>query len=157
MTAVRKATERDVPEIVAVVNAAFRVESDFRAGERTSSAEILRLMQSDTFLVALEQERITGSVQVRIDELTGYFGMLAVDPSRQRSGVGRALLEAAENYCREYGCSEMTLSTGSVRRELFPYYEKFGYQIISVHPAQNEGPFTKPIDIVKMAKRLTRA
>ena len=54
---------------------------------------------------------------------SGYLGMLAVDPSQQRFGVGRALLVAAENHCRERGCTEMTLSTGSVRHELLPYYE----------------------------------
>ena len=154
MPAVRKATDRDVPEIVAVINSAFQVESDFRAGERTSLAEISGVMQTDTFLVAIEHERVVGAVQVRVTGITGYFGMLAVDPRQQRSGVGRALLEAAENHCRERGCTEMTLSTGSVRRELFPYYQKFGYRIAGVKPAPESAPFTKPIDIVKMVKPL---
>jgi ribosomal protein S18 acetylase RimI-like enzyme len=154
MPAVRKATDRDIPEIVSIVNAAFQVESDFRAGERTSTEEISALMQSGTFLVAMEQERVVVAVQVRTTGTIGYFGMLAVDPRQQRSGVGRALLEAAENHCRKRGCTEMTLSTGSVRRELFPYYEKFGYTITAVEPAPEGAPFTKPIEIVKMVKPL---
>jgi ribosomal protein S18 acetylase RimI-like enzyme len=154
MPAIRKAIDHDVPEIVAVVNAAFQVESDFRSGDRTSVTDISQLMQSDTFFVAIEQGRIVGAVQVRINGTSGYFGMLAVDPSQQRFGVGRALLEAAENHCRERGCTEMTLSTGSVRHELLPYYEKFGYRITGVEPAPDGAPFTKPIKIVKMAKPL---
>lgn len=154
MPAVRRAAERDVPEIVTIVNAGFQVESHFRAGDHTSVLEILRLMQSDTFLVAIEQKRIIGTVQVRINGTTGYFGMLAVDPSQQRSGIGRALLQAAENHCRERGCTEMTLSTGSVRRDLFPYYEKVGYRITQHGARAADAPFTNPIEIVKMAKPL---
>ncbi len=47
----------------------------------------------------------------------------------------------------------MTLSTGSVRRDLLPYYERFGYRTISVGPAP-EGAFTQPMDVVKMSKLL---
>lgn len=159
MPAIRVATERDAPEIAAIVNAAFQVENDFRAGDRTSVAEISGRIrsepQSGIFLIAIQQLRIVGAVQVQIiDEHTGYLGMLAVDPSQQRSGIGRGLLEAAEDHCRQRGCTQMTLSTGSVRRELFPYYQKFGYRVTSIGPAPAGAPFTKPIDIVTMSKPL---
>lgn len=154
MPRIREANERDITEIVAVVNAAFEVESEIRDGARTSAAEITRLMQSGTFLVATEAERIVGAVFVRIDGSTGYFGMLAVQPDLQRSGIGRALLEAAEDHCQTRGCTEMTLSTGSVRRELVERYGRLGYRVTSIEPAPLDGPFTKPIEIVKMAKRL---
>jgi len=154
MPTIRNATERDIPEIVVIVNAAFQVERDFRAGDRTSHAEISRLIQTDTFLVAVVEERIAGAVQVRVNGTAGYFGMLAVDPTLQRSGIGRALCEAAEDYCRSRGCIEMTLSTGSVRRDLLPYYGKLGYKITSINSAPEGAPFTKAIEIVRMAKPL---
>jgi ribosomal protein S18 acetylase RimI-like enzyme len=154
MAQIRRADGSDIPAIVAVVNAAFEVEKDFRAGDRTSVADISRLLQSDTFLVAIHDNEVGGAVLVRISGTAGYFGMLAVDPGLQRSGIGRALLEAAEDYCRKRGCKEMTLSTGSVRRELLDRYTKLGYRVTSVEPAPRDGPFAKPIDIVKMAKPL---
>ena len=154
MVTVRRASESDIPELVAVVNAAFQVERDFRLGDRTSPAEIARLMQNSTFFVAVKDERIAGAVLVRVNGTTGYFGMLAVDPTLQRAGIGRMLREAAENYCRERGCTEMTLSTGSVRHELLSYYRKSGYQIRSIEPAPEAGPFSKTIEIVRMAKPL---
>lgn len=61
---------------------------------------------------------------------------------------------AIVNAAFQRGCTEMSLSTGSVRRELFPYYEKFGYRITSVEPAPAGAPFTKPIEIVKIVKPL---
>jgi hypothetical protein len=78
MVTVRRASESDIPELVAVVNAAFQVERDFRLGDRTSPAEIARLMQNSTFFVAVKDERIAGAVLVRVNGATGYFGMLAV-------------------------------------------------------------------------------
>lgn len=154
MLTIRNATESDILKIVSIVNAAFQVERDFRAGDRTSPAEITRLMQTDIFLLAIAQERIAGAVQVRVNGTTGYFGMLAVDPTLQRLGIGRALCEAAEDHCRNHGCTEMTLSTGSVRRDLLPYYAKLGYKITSVKPAPEGTPFTKAIEIVRMVKPL---
>jgi hypothetical protein len=48
----------------------------------------------------------------------------------------------------------MTLSTGSLRHELLSYYRKSGYQIRSIEPAPEAGPFSKTIEIVRMAKPL---
>ena len=111
-------------------------------------------MESSAFLVASDNERVVGAVEVRVKGPVGCFGMLAVDPSLQRSGIGRKLLEAAENYCRDHGCTTMTLSTGSPRQELLSYYRKLGYQISGTEPAPESAPFTKPISIVKMTKPL---
>lgn len=80
--------------------------------------------------------------------------MLAVWPELQRLGIGRALLEAAETYCRANGCTEMTLSTGSMRQELIVRYRKLGYTVSSIEPASPDGPFVKPIEIVRMTKPL---
>lgn len=154
MSHIRTANRDDINDIVSVVNAAFEVENEFRAGARTSVEDVLRLLQSDIFLLAVHEERVAGAVLVRIDGTTGYFGMLAVWPELQRLGIGRALLEAAETYCRSNGCTEMTLSTGSVRRELIVRYRKLGYTVSSIEPASPDGPFVKPIEIVRMTKPL---
>lgn len=44
--------------------------------------------------------------------------------------------------------------TGSFRRELLDRCAKFGYTVTSIEPAPPDGPFTKPIEIVKVAKLL---
>lgn len=154
MATIRTAKQDDIPAMVAVVNAAFAVEREFRAGERTSAADILRLMEKSAFFVAEEDGQIVGAVQARVKHPAGYFAMLAVDPRVQRGGIGRALREAAENHCRDHGCAAMTLMTGSVRPELVQYYARAGYRITSVQPQQPGAPFTKKFDIVHMAKRL---
>jgi ribosomal protein S18 acetylase RimI-like enzyme len=99
---------------------------------------------------------LIGAVEVRVDGANGYFGMLAVDASARRAGIGRALVDAAEEHCRRAGCRVMTMSTGEDRTELFPYYEKMGYRVTSVEPSTSAA-FKRVIRVVSMAKPLTPA
>ena len=150
---IRQGTLADATEIARIINQAFEIEREFRAGDRTSPAEVRRMMELDVFLVAEEAGRPVGAVHVRIDGTTGYFGMLAVDASARRSGIGRALVEAAEARCRKAGCTTMTLSTGEDRAELIPYYQRQGYRVTAVEPSTNPA-FKRPIRVVTMAKLL---
>src|SRR2546422_8133606 len=152
---IRRATALDANEIARIINAAFEVEQEFRRGERTSSSEVLSSisLRNERFLVAEDGGRLVGAVEVRVDGDSGYFGMLAVDASVRRGGIGRALVEAAEAHCRGAGCSVMTMSTGENRTELIPYYEKMGYRVAAVEPSTNPA-FKYPIRVVKMEKPL---
>ena len=79
--------------------------------------------------------------------------MLAVDARERRAGLGRALVEAAEEHCRRAGCTVMTMSTGEDRTELIPYYEKMGYRVMATERSDNPA-FKRAIRIVKMEKKL---
>jgi GNAT superfamily N-acetyltransferase len=154
MAQIQQANESNIVDIVSVVNDAFQVETDFRAGDRTSTDEVAQLVHHGQLLIAIHDQQVAGVVFVRVDGTTGYFGMLAVRPSLQRLGLGRTLIEAAETYCRSRGSTRMTLTTPSVRRELLDRYGKLGYTITSVEPVSPVGPFTKPIEMVSMAKEI---
>jgi ribosomal protein S18 acetylase RimI-like enzyme len=151
---IRKGTPADATDISRIINQAFEVEREFREGDRTSPAQVRDLMERDGFLVAEEGGRPIGAVHVRTRGETGYFGMLAVDESARRGGVGRALVEAAETLCREAGCTIMTLSTGEDRVELIPYYERQGYRVVSIEPSTSPA-FKRQIRVVTMAKPLS--
>jgi ribosomal protein S18 acetylase RimI-like enzyme len=150
---IRQAIASDASEIARIINAAFEIEREFRRGDRTSPSEVLGTMNRATFLVAEEANRLVGAVEVRIDGREGYFGMLAVDASVRRGGIGRALVDAAEAHCRSAGCAVMTMSTGENRTELIPYYEKMGYRVTSIEPSTNPA-FKYPIRVVSMEKPL---
>lgn len=156
MITIRVAHRRDIGQISTVVNAAFEVERPVRTrGDRTFPQNIEELMaRGDTFFVAEQEGRIVGSVFVRITATTGYFGMLAVNPALQRSGIGRALREKAEAFCKQRGCTEMTLSTGDFRTELLPYYARAGYKVVSTEPGPAEWSLSKKFQVVHMAKPL---
>jgi ribosomal protein S18 acetylase RimI-like enzyme len=124
---IRTATPTDVPRMVPLINAAFAVET-FLEGPRTSSEDLEERMQSGEFLVGeASNGEMAASVFVQIREQRGYFGMLAVDPKLQGMGLGRRMVQAAEQYCRARGCIAMDLSILSLRTELLPFYKKLGY------------------------------
>jgi GNAT superfamily N-acetyltransferase len=110
-----------------LINSAFAVEG-FIEGGRTNEAELLDRMNKGEFLLGCDESgELVASVYVEVRGTRGYFGMLAVDPTRQGNGLGRKMVEAAEQYCREKGCGAMDLTVLSLRPELLPIYRKLGY------------------------------
>ncbi|MFL6299719.1 MAG: GNAT family N-acetyltransferase [Terriglobales bacterium] len=124
---IREATEADIPVLVPLVNRAFEIEKFFSGADRTDAVEMRRLMSDGTYLVSEDEQGASGCVYVKNNGAAGYFGMLAVDPNRQKSGLGAKLIAAAEEFARKRGCSVMEITVVNVRPELFPYYRKLGY------------------------------
>ena len=105
-------------------------------GEVLVAEEIERSGQIHLQMTAVEQEAgsdkmsgpISAAVYVEISGERGYFGMLAVDPASQGTGLGRLMVEAAESHCRQLGCQFMDIDVLSLRPELPPFYRKLGYR-----------------------------
>lgn len=127
LVSIRVASPNDVSAMVPVINAAFAVET-FIEGVRTSEEKLRKMMAQGEFLVAAEPAgQVVACVYTETSGARGYFGMLAVNPSRQGTGLGRIMLQAAEDHCRRRGCTFMEISVLSPRTELWPFYRKFGY------------------------------
>jgi GNAT superfamily N-acetyltransferase len=124
---IRVATPEDIDAMIPVVNAAFVVE-DFIEGTRTDRARMSETMQTGELLLAEDHAgQVVACVYTEVRGERAYLGMLSVDPPRQGTGLGRMMVEAAENQCRKQGCRWMDLRVLSRRRELLPFYEKLGY------------------------------
>jgi ribosomal protein S18 acetylase RimI-like enzyme len=66
-----------------------------------------------------------------------YLGVLGVDPARQRSGVGNALVRPMlDRADREHTLTYLETSTA----ENVPYYERFGFTIREELELPHEGP-----------------
>ncbi len=137
---IRNATGDDVAQMTAIVNAAFAVET-FLEGPRTDEARMAEAVQTGEFLVAEDDERrVTGCVRVERDGAVGRFGMLAVDPDAQGKGIGRAMVQAAEDRCRVYGCKRVDIRVLSLRPELLPFYRRLGYAETGTEPFRATRP-----------------
>jgi GNAT superfamily N-acetyltransferase len=154
---VREARLDDAPAVEALVNAAFSVEKGrFKDADRLSREETLEHFASGKFLLA--EEAATGAlvacVYVSRKGAVGYFGMLSVDPARQRSGLGRRMSAEAEQWCRSRGCTAMELVVVDLRTELPPIYERLGYRAVGLDEVPHPERFTVPVKFLRMRKDL---
>jgi ribosomal protein S18 acetylase RimI-like enzyme len=167
---VTKASLQDVPVLVSLVNSAYRGESskkgwtteaDLLEGDhRTDIPSLTDLMngpRSVVFKYTNEAGIIIGSVYVEIQERGLYLGMLSVSPLLQATGVGKQLMQAAEQYAREHHCPSIFMYVISVRHELIAWYERLGYRKTGETkplPADNRfGVPTQPLEFAILEKK----
>ena len=135
----RPATLTDIPALIALMTSAYRgdaskqgwtTEADLLDGQRID-AEALRhdIERTDSrILLALENGEVLACAHVAIEDGTGYFGMFAVSPDQQGSGVGKRMMAEAERLAREdWGLPGMRMTVIDIRDELIAFYERRGY------------------------------
>ena len=150
----RTAQLEDSENIARLVNAAFRPERFFIDADRTNPEKVRALLQKGEFLLAEEKDALAGCIYVELRGERGYFGLLAVHPARQRSGLGARLVAAAEEYCRAAGCQFMDLTIVNLRTELPGFYHRLGYVESGTLPFPSDQQANQPCHLVRMSKPL---
>lgn len=152
----REATERDIPAMMEVVNAAFEEEAFFVNRPRTHPAQLAEHFRLGRFLLAHEGSELVASVYYELRGERGYIGMLAVRPDLQRRGLGRAMMQAAEDVLRGAGCRIAELSVVNVRTALTGVYRRLGYRETGSAEVPDEllQKLTMPVKLIKMEKPL---
>ena len=132
---IRVATRADAEAITSLINVAFAIaEGFFIDGDRITLDEVFSLLEKGEFLVAEEDGRISACVYLEPQQERTYLGLLSVDPSLQRAGLGTTLLRAAEEHCARRGSESIYMRVVNHRTELPPYYRKRGYEEIGTEP-----------------------
>ena len=125
---VRPARADDGERLIPLINAAFAAAEPFMTGPRTDPERLAKSMETGTILLAEDGSgELVASVYVEVRGERGYVGMLAVDGSRQKSGVGRRMMAEAEAFLRMKGCEVVDITVLSLRQELPPLYRKLGF------------------------------
>lgn len=151
----RTAGPADAENISHLVNAAFRPERFFIDADRTNPDKVRALLEKGKFLLAEDAAALVACVYVELRGDRGYFGLLAVDPAKQRAGMGSRLIDAAEDHCRAAGCHFMDLTIVNLRKELPGYYRSRGYVENGILPfPDDQHPPKMPCHLVKMSKPL---
>ncbi len=151
----RPAVIADIPALVRLINAAFIVEQFVFDGDRINAEETRAFMETGGFLVAEDSAGFAGCVYVEVRPGRGYLGLLAVDPARQGTGLGRKLVAAAEDYFRAAGCCAVDLRVISQRTPLLPFYRRLGYVEAGTAPFSPTLQPRVPGHYIVMSKRLT--
>jgi N-acetylglutamate synthase-like GNAT family acetyltransferase len=152
---IRQATEADAENIVALINAAFQiVESFFVEGKRITLKEVLEHFQLGEFLLAEDNNRLIACVYLEPRGERTYLGLLSVDPTLQRAGIGSLLMTAAEDRWRERNAKYIDILTVSLREELSDFYGKRGYVKTGTSPFPSDVKTKLPVHFVNMSKSL---
>lgn len=96
--------------------------------------------------VAEAEGKIVGWIQVgkfitvETDASAEIRGLL-VDEARRGSGVGRRLVDRAEQWAREHGLRMMSVRSNIIRDGAHAFYQRLGYKIVKTQHA-----FRKPLN-----------
>lgn len=151
---IRMAAAADVEALARLINAAFVVEQPFIEGERIDPLGVREYMEKGKFLVAEDAAGFAGCVYMEVRGGRGYLGLLGVAPTRQGTGLGRKLMDAAENYFRAAGCRAVDLRIISARAPLPAFYEHMGYTQAGTAPFAADVPVKVPCHYILMSKTL---
>jgi GNAT superfamily N-acetyltransferase len=151
---IRRAESADVDALSALINIAFRVELPFIEGDRINPDGVREYMKKGKFLVAEDSAGFAGCVYVEVRGNRGYLGLLGVEPRSQGIGLGRKLMDAAEQFLRTANCVAIDLRIVSARTPLPAFYRHLGYVETGTAPLPPDAPVKVPCQYILMSKML---
>lgn len=162
------ATLEDLLPLISLINSAYRgesakqgwtTESDLIGGLRTDEPHLTEIMTAPdtTFLKYVDENgTIIGCVRLQQQADKLYLGMLTVSPTLQAKGIGKQLLQAADEHARRENCRAIFMTVFSVRPELIAWYERHGYhktgEIIPYHPNEKFEIATQELEFLVLEK-----
>lgn len=84
------------------------------------------------FFIAVHDNKVLASVMAGYDGHRGWINYLAVDPKCQGDGVGRLLMERAEQHLLDAGCPKINLQIRADNSAAVRFYERLGYSVDDV-------------------------
>src|SRR6266404_9309717 len=151
---VRTADLGDVQALVRLINSAFRVELPYIAGDRIDAAGVRSYMAKGKFFLAEDSSGLAGCVYVELRDDRGYLGLLGVEPRCQGTGLGRKLMDAAEDFFCNANCVAIDLRIVSAREPLHGFYRHLGYVETGRAPLPPDSPVKVPCHFILMSKML---
>lgn len=124
---IRQAVPEDESGVVALWRACNLVTSyndpaaDFRFARAGACSDIL--VGED------ETGRISGSVMVGHDGHRGWLYYVASSPDARGSGIGRQMVQAAEEWLRRRGVAKVQLMVRETNAGVVAFYERLGFEV----------------------------
>lgn len=136
-----QAAENHTEALVKLVNSAYRGESskkgwtteaDLLDGQRIDVQQMTELLEKENSVVLIAEDddngQLLGCVHLEHQQNKCYLGMLTVDPTLQKKGLGNMLLAEAEAFAQFWDCTHLKMTVISLRTELIAWYEKKGFR-----------------------------
>lgn len=99
------------------------------APQNNPRADIQRKLQvaPELFLVGVLDGEIVASVMAGYEGHRGWINYLAVAPHLQKGGLGRQIMEHAEELLRARGCPKINLQVRSTNTQVIEFYQRIGF------------------------------
>lgn len=172
---IRPARQEDLAYLSALMNQAYRSnagqswtnEAAIVEGARISYEQLVDNVRHPNFeLWVLENhvhqpQQIYGCIGLTLNADKVEIGSFCVDPFQQNMGLGRALLNFAEQHVRKNysAVQRLEMYVLSVRAELIAFYERCGYvqtEHIEAYPLEvNVGIPVVDLHLVHLQKQLS--
>ena len=155
--AIRRAIEQDMDTLLSLYDEFHRfhvqgVPDRLRAPDSSTPTEraalrkvlsALLYREDAALFVALVGKQVVGLAEVymrqdeahplRVAHRFGYLQSLIVSASFRAQGLGRLLVEAAQQWARERGATEMQLDIWEFAAGPLHFYERLGYRTLKRH------------------------
>ncbi|MEI6849593.1 MAG: GNAT family N-acetyltransferase [archaeon] len=99
---------------------------------RQTPEELKKKIESRPFFVALENNKIIGSIDLEDNEIKGLY----VLSSEIKKGLGTKLLSHMEKLGKKNGIKVMNICS---TKSAIPFYEKNGYKLVEIRKEMKKG------------------
>jgi ribosomal protein S18 acetylase RimI-like enzyme len=129
---IRRAATDDSRVIAAVLLSAFTeyeslyTSEAFAATTPTPDQILVRLAEGPIW-VALKDEIVVGTIAAVLKNEALYLRGMAIAPAARGDGIGRKLLECAEEFAVQHSCERLFLSTTPFLTRAIRLYEHYGF------------------------------
>jgi GNAT superfamily N-acetyltransferase len=146
---IRLARASDADEIAQLTS---QLGYDLTHADAADRLSRILLHEDQQFFVADVDGRAVGWLHVAFAEYIdaeafAVIAGLVVDRDHRRLGIGRALVDRAETWARDRGCSIVRLTSSATRNAAHRFYEDLGYENL-----KTQYSFVKPLDPAAAAR-----
>lgn len=136
----RPAGPQDVEAVVALAQAAYRgdasrvgwtTEADLLEGQRIDADMVRALVGAPgaIIILAMDGTQLMACCHLQRQSPWAEFGLFAVRPDAQGTGIGARVLAHAEDFAQQrWECRGMRMLVISLRTELICWYVRHGYR-----------------------------
>jgi ribosomal protein S18 acetylase RimI-like enzyme len=125
LSSIREIADDDIAQVIALWHAAGVARP---WNDPARDIAFARRDVHSTVLVGVDGDEIIASAMIGEDGHRGWVYYMAIDPSRQRGGLGRLMMQAAEDWLVKRGVWKVQLLVRADNTQAKGFYEQLGYR-----------------------------
>jgi RimJ/RimL family protein N-acetyltransferase len=126
-TTLLRAEDRDISELVQLINEAYSYQDAAKGAPRTNPEHFAKRMSETDLYVLKSNDKIIGCFYIEPYETSLHFGLLTIIPDLRGTGLGASMINAIIKYARAKSYKYLELDYMSLAPWLKRYYEKYGF------------------------------